>query len=285
MNSICYQANKGFNFNIYTPTCDEAFKLLSNHLRGLSWYQKNGYLSRIRLFQNSPYPLIQEILKQHSFDELAGILDSMLKQKYIERFEQEIYRPAEKTYQLCQEKIQSILPDVQKVYPKIQALNKSWGFKIWPQYEIRVDPFCCGGQYWPEEKQDKGIIILGIANGIHPERIVGTMIHEMIHTGIEYLLINPNHADNPPIKHFEKERIVDHLCCYVCAEDPAWHRRYTWKDGSRHPYQEATQNYSYMDTLVGRQPDTDPLKNIQHFLEQGRKDETCRYIRKRKITR
>ncbi len=40
MNSTCYQANKGFNFNIYTPTCDEAFKLLSNNLRQLSWYQK-----------------------------------------------------------------------------------------------------------------------------------------------------------------------------------------------------------------------------------------------------
>ena len=130
MNSTCYQANKGFNFNIYIPTCNEAFELLSGNLRNLAWYQKNGYLSRIRLFQNSPYPLIQEILKQHSFDELSRISHSMLKQKYIERFDQEIYRPTQKTYQHFKEKIQSILPTVQNVYPRIQALNKSWGFKI-----------------------------------------------------------------------------------------------------------------------------------------------------------
>lgn len=230
--------------------------------------QKNGYQQRVELFQNSPYPLIQRILKEYSFDELSKLPKSTFKQKYFDDFIQSIYIPSQNIYLKFQQDIKQILPLIQPIYPKMLALNESWGFKIWPKYQIRPDLFCCGGKYWPDEEQNTGIIILGLTNGISLEKIKGTIVHKMVHTGIEYLIVNPNHENPPPIKHFEKERIVDKLCCYLYKDDPLWSKRYLWSDGSRHPYQEATQKYSYMDDIVGLQPETNLYERTLQFLKK-----------------
>ena len=89
----------------------------------------------------------------------------------------------------------------------------------------------------------------------------------MIHLGIEDLIINPNHEENPPVQQEEKERIVDNLCIYTMEGFLPLER--TWTNGQKSKYQEVASSAAYMDDFVGIQPKNKlTFQGVQEFLKR-----------------
>ena len=88
----------------------------------------------------------------------------------------------------------------------------------------------------------------------------------MIHLGIEDLIINPEHQENPPIRQEEKERIVDNLCIYTMKGFLPLGR--IWENGEKSNYQEVASCADYMDKVVGNQPQTNLVSAVQNFLKK-----------------
>lgn len=256
-----------FNISIPIPTPENAFKRLSSNMRRLPWYEKNNRPKRLAFYRKQNHPLINDMLvdclqtkNPDSTDCLYS--DAQLYAKYFKRFKSELYDA--RLYAPLIEKIQESLSIVQDCYPKFQAMEEAWGFKIFSEYEIALDIFSVGGKYQP--RGQKGIVILGLGAGFSAQEM-RTVVHEMLHLGIEELIINPR-GDKPVVEQEEKERIVDNLCIYVLGDKAA--KRKT-KDGTLTPYQSVAEKCAYMDAVVGVQPKTNLVQSVQRYLnEKGR---------------
>lgn len=149
------------------------------------------------------------------------------------------------------------------------SLQQSWGFEILPEYHVDINLFGMGGSYHRDEK-NIGHIITGIKKENTPEQYAGLLGHEIIHLGIEDLVINPNHEKIPPIHQEEKERIVDNLCIYVMQGILPLVKK--WSNGKESMYQEIAKDAFYMDKIVGKQPEQNLVLSVKNFLKQKFKD-------------
>lgn len=255
-----------FHFSIILPSSELAFSLLSDNVRKLDWFMANGRKNRMDFFGDlaQKSPVIQEMIKNRSLSE------SDFEKKYFSDFELELYQKS--SYQPYQEKMRTALPIVNKCYNHFLLLKQSWGFEVIEKYEILIDLFGIGGRYFRQNAKT-GWIIIGAGGEDFLKRndsvIAHTIVHEMVHLGIEDLLINPQHLKQPPIYQEEKERIVDGLCAYVFQN--AGDFSYYWKNGEKSVFQEITREYAYMDKIVGNQPQNNLVHSVQQFLkEKGR---------------
>ena len=159
---------------------------------------------------------------------------------------------------------------VQTCYDKFEKLNASWGFEILSEYNIDLVAYSIGGKYY-RDPQNIGHVVLGFGNQWDDKSALAHIIvHEMIHLGIEDLIVNPKHLKNALIQQEEKERIVDNLCNYVTAKNiPDFKRK--WSNGEFSRFQEVSSHCAYMDKVVGSQPRKNLVFAVQDFLkEQGR---------------
>ena len=251
-----------FNISIQIPDEKSAFLGVSSTILKLDWYVNNGRKNRLEYYQNLNHPLFNKMIEDRHLSEKD------FTSKYIVPFSQELYN--KKMYEPYVQKIQEILPVVQSCYDKFEKLNTSWGFEIFPAYHIDLVAYSVGGKYC-RDSQNIGHVVLGFGNQWDDKSALAHIIvHEMIHLGIEDLIINPKRLKNPPIQQEEKERIVDNLCNYVTTKKiPDYKRK--WSNGDFSRFQEIAAHCSYMDKIVGHQPQRNLVKAIQCFLkEQGR---------------
>lgn len=251
-----------FKITTPIPTAEKAFDWLFYSISCLDWYVANNRSNRLDFFKNLNHPLINDMMENRNLSKQD------FRDKYFLTFKDTMYK--QDVYISYIKKINEVLPIVQSCYSKVKDLQQNWGFEILNQYHIDIDLFGVGGKYHRDEK-NIGHVILGAGNNwTDKDALAHIIVHEMIHLGIEDLLINPNHQKQPPVFQEEKERIVDNLCVFVTKENiPNYKRK--WKDGTCSRFQELAKDYAYMDNVVGTQPLNNLVKAVQNFLKENKR--------------
>lgn len=173
-------------------TADEEYDRVIWHLQELEWLTANGY--------NVDLPDHPEFVKLTRPGADLSLLES---DTMRELFAREVYDPD--VYVERQRLIEADCPDIEQAIPVFLQLNERWGFKIYPKYEIVLTRYGTNGSYHP----DTGRVVLSIHSPKRPRR---TVIHEIAHLGVEKDLIK-----RFGLTHWEKERVIDHICMQGCG--------------------------------------------------------------------
>ncbi|MDR1476653.1 MAG: hypothetical protein LBI17_00815 [Rickettsiales bacterium] len=235
----------GFRIAIPTMTAEKAFDMLCDSLGMLKLWARYGHTHMDEFFAGLRSPLVDEM----SADMKSGHIPydiysddatakercrSMLASKYFERFVGELYD--QQKYDAAKDWMYIATPFVQKTFPRFRALEERWGFKIWDLYQLDADACATGGRYWYDGKNDVGGVRYGCGIGSDYTHIARTVVHEMLHLGIEQSVVRKF-----GLLQEEKERVVDNLCRYAMDGIIDYRR----KDGTW--YQEYAAKASYMD--------------------------------------
>ena len=149
---------------------DQEIERVRNTLKRLPWYKQQGY--RVGLPQN--------VSEQSSPEEIANGISSEYSEAEYEDFTQWI----------------------KEQWPQIPAgfeeLKKIPSFHLRNAYTVFLTKYGSGGSY---DAQSGKVIVNIETRG--KEKMIGTIIHEIIHTGIEHLIVSYG------VKHWYKERLVD----------------------------------------------------------------------------
>lgn len=169
---------------IRPQTSAEEFEYMQYYLNNLDFYIQNNYDLSL---PNHP-----------KFQRAGGDTKEL-----AEIFKSEVYDPY--FYTAGRDSLERARPAIVQTFSVLHSLNTSWGFKIFPQYEIMLTRYGPGGSYRANTGQ---IIMLTNANGTFKlTNPVHTAIHEIIHIGIEEILVQEY-----KLTHWEKERLVDLMC-------------------------------------------------------------------------
>ena len=245
-----------FNITVPTPTAEKAFDMLTNQIRALNWFKQNNRMYRWEYYQKLNNPIINQMIEDRNIEK------AVFYSKYQKLFVENLYK--EDLYEDKIVEIKKAILELKPCYKKYENLQKSWGFEILKEYQVDVNLYGCGGSYH-KDKQGVGHIIIG-----QTKNLAFTIGHEIMHLGIEDLIINPKHQKEPPVKQEEKERIVDNLCIYAMKGILPLEK--IWRNGKESDYQEVTACASYMDKVVGKQPENNLVLAVQQFLEKGKTD-------------
>jgi len=100
---------------------------------------------------------------------------------------------------------------IKEALSRLPELNKLWGFKIFPKYEVRLTLYGPGGNY----DSDTGTVIMLTRHdgSFKKKRPHDTIIHEFVHIGIQ-----ENIVIHYKLAHWETERLVD-LICFIYFKD------------------------------------------------------------------
>jgi len=184
------------NIAFHASTAEEEANYVWDLIRNIEFFNQNGY--RISLPTNS---LIDDLKTKA----LQNQLQQEDYQKLKEAFEKEIYNPDK--YKLGLIQLEETKDKVVKCFPIFLDYQDKWGFKIFPHYKVKLTLYGPGGSY---NFSSGEIIMLTRENGGF---ITGepseTIIHEMIHIGIEEIIIEKYN-----LAHWVKERIVDKFIDY-----------------------------------------------------------------------
>ena len=242
-----------FDIRVAVPSSQTAFDTLTDQIIWLGWCRKNNRPQPLEYYQQLNNPIINIMLQDCNMNKKA------FSDKYREVFETKLYKKDLYTDKISQ--IKEAISRLQPCYERFEKLNQSWGFEILPQYRIDVNIYGVGGSYYKDNQC--GRIVIGMGK-IIPMDLAYIIGHEIIHLGIEDIVINPKHLKEPLVKQEEKERIVDNLCIYTMKNILPLER--VWKNGIKSNYQEIASSAAYMDKIVGRQPDNNLVLAVQKFL-------------------
>ena len=154
----------------------DMFNTLLYYLEHASSYKSNGY--------RAPFPSYPQFKELEEHPETIPTVD---KEPYFKRFVDEIYKPLDLT------PLQKLLTDnlelLKTALDSLRKLKEKWGFKISPQYTIFPTLYGVGGSY----NASLGYINLKIyVTGPQTYQLPPfpeTIIHEMIHIGIEDIIV------------------------------------------------------------------------------------------------
>lgn len=255
-----------FNIEVGKPEVRHAFALLRHNIGMLNWFAANNRPYQENFLRGLNNPLINAMIED------CGLITSetyrQFDARYFDAFVEELYSKCSYDEAIC--KIKEFIPKISKAETKFKALHDSWGFKIYDKYVIDLDYFGSGGKYFYQT----GHVTVGIKGGVPTdEKIIGLILHEMIHLGIQELIVN---RFNLPQE--EKERIVDNLCVYV-LDGIVDSKRMRLEDGTMTAYQPVAECAAYMDDVVGIQPKNNLVKAVEAFINNEEKNK-IRYIRK-----
>jgi len=191
---INYIKQYGGNNIIYRAETKEAFNDVYYLIRRLDWYKEKGY--NIRLPTNKKFI---DIYKNKQF----------LTQTDVEQMRQIFYDEIYKEHEL-DDAIQIVSQSRSKVEDALillAQLKKNWNFEIKPVYNIILTQYGPGGGY---DSRTGHITILIDPLKIkqsYINQITKTIIHEIVHIGIENDIIQEY-----DLTHEEKETLVDLIC-------------------------------------------------------------------------
>jgi len=178
-------------FKVVANSSQQETDLIWDKLKMIRFLEDHRYLISL-----PDHPLIDQLLEKARINALN---DSDY-QALSDLMEQSIYCSSD--YQVGIEAIQACL-NQQFDYPFLTRYNKLWNFKLFAEYEVRLTLYGPGGEYRPDSGT---IIILTTKSGSfrRGDNPLVTMIHEMIHIGLEEAIIQTYN-----IPHIVKEQIVD----------------------------------------------------------------------------
>ncbi|MDQ5890101.1 MAG: hypothetical protein QG609_594 [Patescibacteria group bacterium] len=146
---------------------------VSDTIKNLAWYKENGY-------QENAYRLPVGVGVETAPEEIERLVgESFEEDKYFEAGEY-------------------IKNNWEILSRGLAELSSIGGFKIFDEYKIILSRYGTGGSY----NSKNGEIIVNIDLRM-PDKIMGTIAHEIVHIGIQHLI------DQYHIKHWDKERLVD----------------------------------------------------------------------------
>lgn len=188
-------------------TKEEAFDFVMRLINKLPWLNEGGYDVSLPphkafecLYQNP------ELLEKKDINSLRDL------------FYEEIYDASK--FNTSLETARQTEELVKKALQKLAALETNWGFKIKQRYDIILTLYGPGGSYDPWI--DKvGIIKIKTSVGSSlrsKELYAKTIVHEMVHIGIEEDIIQKYHLSDR-----EKERLVDLICSLYLKDLLPWY--------------------------------------------------------------
>lgn len=188
-----YHRDMKIKIDIRPHTAKEEFNYIWNLLEELPFIKKNNYTVKL-----PKHPVFLKLAQK------SPKFGRVNKADLFDLFQKEIYDPDFfKQGIFLLKNYQSMF---KKAISRFAQMNKKWGFKIFPKYRVLLTRYGLSGAYYPHE--GKVIMMLGADGTFEKTLDPGeTVIHEIIHTGIEENIINHFNLD-----HWEKERIVDLIC-------------------------------------------------------------------------
>lgn len=163
---------------------EEELKRVQFYLSRKSWYEEHGYSP---VFPGNP--LLQEQFTDEEMDDRLGLLK--------EEYREDIYAKGVALLEASKQKIQAIFPTFKK-------MHDSWGFVLFPEYEIKVTRYGMGGSY----DKDTGRIVMRVKDDgtFLRNQPHHTPIHEMLHIGTEATIVR-----RFGLNQREKERMIDRM--------------------------------------------------------------------------
>ncbi len=247
-----------FNIAFLIPDENKAWSNLFCSIHLLEWFERNNRPYMMKFLRSKNNQLLNEMIDDAELTKADN--GKQFFNKYFERFKTELFDVDE--YKKRVKTLEPIIPIVQKCYPKFEALNKNWGFKIWDEYKININCYRKGAGYSYDCDTGVGAINFGYCSDI-PEKDAAILAHEMLHLGIEEIIVRQF-----DLQQEEKERIVDNLCIYVFDGINEIDNSRKLSDGSISQYQEVANVCSYMDECIGAQPETNLIQSIDGFLQK-----------------
>ncbi|MEM9822341.1 MAG: hypothetical protein AAF985_14760 [Bacteroidota bacterium] len=177
---------------INIPTVEEETQYIWRNIQDISFFEQHNYALSL-----PPGSLLEQLknkaknnqLRQEDYEEL---LDLMRNEVYDSRDYQDGYQKIEDQRDL-----------INKMINRIDKCKRDWPFKAFDTYQINLTLYGPGGSYHPD---DGSILIFTTPQGQFKQydNPANTIIHEMIHIGIEASIIQQLKVPHPL-----KERIVD----------------------------------------------------------------------------
>ena len=142
-------------------------------LKRLAWYRENYGDSNIRLPKgisdnSSPEDVVRAVQTEFAI-ESYGEMNDFVQEKWSE------------------------------ISDGLNILNEIKGFSLLENYSVHLTKYGSGGSYNTKD----GRVIINIETIRPKEKIVPTIVHEIIHIGIQYFI------EKNEVKHWYKERLVD----------------------------------------------------------------------------
>lgn len=166
-----FESEKGPTLDIsFSP--ENEISRVKETIEKLSWYKEHYGDSNARLPEG--------VGEESSADEIADIVSSEFPEAAYNNFARHIQG------------------EWASISGKIKRLEDMLAFNLLEKYTLRLTRYGSGGSY----NSDSGVIVANIEFRTK-EKIVGTIIHEIVHIGIEHLIKKYN------IGHWYKEHLVD----------------------------------------------------------------------------
>ncbi len=171
------------HIKIILPGLDDEFKEVIELLQEKEWFDDNGY-TLILPEQNEFTP--------ENLEDLTILKELFRKEEFSPPF----FEKSKRVISLEVEKINELLK-------RFTPLQESWGFRIFDTYNLKLTKYGPGGSY----NYDTGELLIRVnESGTFDENISHTILHEIIHMGIQENIVNEHN-----LTHQEKERLVDQL--------------------------------------------------------------------------
>lgn len=177
---------------VNVPTADAESQYIWRNVQDIPFFEQNGY--QVAFPPVASLESLKEKARSRSLsDKDYEVLTAELKSA--------VY--SEGDYDVGFEKVEEALPLVDVMLDKIKGLDLNWDFKIFSQYNVNLTLYGPGGSYDPETGH---ITLFTTPQGQFKQYAnpANTIIHEIVHMGIEASLINKYE-----VPHSMKERIVD----------------------------------------------------------------------------
>jgi len=196
---------------IRPQTEEEEFVRIKQTLSVLPWFKKNGFqvcLPTHKSFE-ALYPEAEKYFGTTYNSSFQPVDPHFPNEEYFQKlFSSEIYDPS--AYAKGLARVFSGKEIFEKALRKLVVLNKNWGFKLMPKYQILLTLWGTGGSY---DSANGHIIIKTTTSGNFYIDPLSTCIHEMVHIGIEENLVRKFR-----LTHWEKEYVVDSICAIYLKE-------------------------------------------------------------------
>ncbi|HCU70806.1 MAG TPA: hypothetical protein DIC35_03590 [Candidatus Moranbacteria bacterium] len=171
------------------PTKNDEIKRIRYTLEKIDWLKANGYYPDFIILPEYFQTIAKKLLLKEvtmgemGYDEINNNLE---------------YSPDD--YLETDEYLkQEIVPKIKEVVKVFLKWNSEWGFKVFGEYSILLTKYGTGGSY----KINKDAVISHVRMN-EGRDYYKTAVHEMVHLGIEDIIVNKFN-----LSHDEKERVVD----------------------------------------------------------------------------
>jgi len=176
------------------PSAEMEAEYVWQNLQDLPFFEQNNYQLRL------PSGKLIESLKEKA---RHNALDESDQQALIQFMEDSVYHIGD--YEKGYEHVITQLPAVNRMLARIIEGPKNWHFQHFPTHQITLTLYGPGGSYHPH---DGSILLFTTPFGSFKsyENPANTLIHELIHIGIEESIIQKYQ-----LPHSLKERVVDNI--------------------------------------------------------------------------